>query len=116
MARIKGKALMVITRLHDKGGDPRFDTHTFIQSCSGDWATRDWVQEEFSMCDTDTNPVPIQAYRIEPGDTIRIAVRFDIRCGQFSDGEGWSELDYTKAVVRRHQPYRERYLSKAARA
>jgi hypothetical protein len=116
MNMASGRALMVITRLNEGDRDLHFDVHTFIQSCAGDQDTRDSVAEEFQCCEWDIHPLPPQAYKLAWGDTIRVAVRFDITWFSCGDGEYSSRLEYTKAVVRRRQPYRERYLSKAARA
>lgn len=100
---IKGKALLVITRLHEDGESARYDTHAFIQSCSGGWEHRDAANEEFQHLAYDVLPVPNQARRIRPGETIRLSVVFEFTYHQYSDGECDVDLEYSKVQTRRIQ-------------
>lgn len=107
---IRGKALLVITRRHSESGN-HFDVHAFIQASSGGWEHRDAAQEEFQHLEYDVLPLPNPAYRLEVGETMRIAVTFTFSYHRYSDGEVHVDLDYDKVRVRRHQRPRVRYIS-----
>lgn len=111
MNAIKGKALLVITRLHDGGEDPRYEVHPFIQSCSGDWGHRDCANEEFQHLQYDVLPLPSAAYRLAPGETVRVVVTFEFDYRRYHD-EWDVDLEYRKQRVRRWQPPQDRYVSK----
>jgi len=110
---IKGKALLVLTRLHEHDEDPRYEVSSFIQSCSGDCDHRDAVNEEFQHLAYDVIPVPNQARRLQPGETMRIAVVYAISYYRYDDGEVDSDLEYSKARVLRHQKAINRYVRKS---
>lgn len=102
---IKGKALLVIDKL-DCQYVP-WDVTVFIQSCNYENAY-DWINEWWSLLDTDSLPLPDAAYKMNVGDRIRVAVTYEFH---YIYGDGWStdddiELYYTKQRVLRRQPYR----------
>ena len=109
---IKGKALLVITRLHEDGEDPRFEVSPFIQACSGDWENRDAANDEFQHLTYDVLPVPNQARRIRPGETIRLSVVFEFHYYRYDDGECDVDLEYSKVQTRRIQRPRKFYRAK----
>lgn len=115
MTSVTGKALLVITRLHEKGESPHYEIDSFIQSCShADWSYRDSVNEEFSLCEWDDQPLPNAAYRLEPGETVRVAVVYDVWWPRYSfDRDDGADLSYRKARVLRRQKPRKFYRSKA---
>lgn len=105
---ITGKALLVLTRQENRDGY-QFDVSAFIQSSSGGWEQRDVAQEEFCHLGYDVLPAPPPAYRLKVGETMRIAVVYEITYHTYSDGEVDVDLDYRKVRVRRHQRPKERY-------
>lgn len=109
MSTIKGKALLVITRLHEADRQPRYDVHAFIQSCSGSWEHRDAAQEEFQHLHYDVLPLPAPAYRLVPGETLRVHVVFEFSYSQDYYGEADVDLDYHKTRVLRRQKPHTRY-------
>lgn len=115
MRVVFGKALLVITRLHEEGESAHYEVSTNLQSCSLEsWEGRDWVNEEFQHLEYDVHPLPPPAYRLVPGETIRVAVTYYISTFQSFDGECDSNLDYEKfRVLRRQKPRKVPYQSKA---
>lgn len=107
---IKGKALLVITRVSDS----MFDVHGFIQSCSSrhpDGA--DAVQDEFQHMRFEIHPLPVDSRKIGLGETWRIAVTYE--CSWHHDdftGEYDSGLYFDKVRVLRRQKARDRYVTK----
>lgn len=102
---IKGKALLVITRLHEDGDRPKYDAHAFIQKCVGRWENRDAAQEEFQHLEYDVLPLPGPAYKLIPGETIRVHVVFEFSYSKDYFGEVDVDLDYRKVrVLRRQRP------------
>lgn len=113
---IKGKALLVITRLHADGETPHYEVHAFVQSDSGFGSDpRDVVQEEFQNTEWDVHPLPDRAYKLEQGDTLREAVTYYISWFKDYFGEVDSTLEYLKQKRMRLQKYRERYITKKDR-
>lgn len=109
---IKGKALLVLTRLNEDDADPRYEVTAFIQSCSGDEDSRDCAIEEFTHLEYDIHPVPGQARRLTPGETIRLSVVFEINYSRDYWGEWDSWLEFHKVRVRRRQKERVSYRGK----
>ena len=105
MSTISGKALLVIERLDSKW--VKFRVHPFIQSCSGGDDGRDCVQGDFSCCDTDSLPLPNAAYKMQPGDVIRVAVTYEFTYTCDYWGEWDVDLTYRKQRVLRRQPARK---------
>lgn len=107
---LKGKALLVITRVSDS----MFDVHGFIQSCSTTSPEGvDAVQDEFQHMRYEIHPLPVDSRKIGLGETWRIAVTYE--CGWHHDeflGEWDSELYFDKVRVLRRQKPRERYVTK----
>jgi hypothetical protein len=114
-SHIAGKALLVITRLSEHGESNRFEVHSFIQHCSGDWLHRDCANEEFQHLEYDVLPLPNAAYRLAPGATLRVAVSFVITYTGDHYDEVDVDLDYYKQRTLRIQKPRDRYISKGAR-
>lgn len=116
MSSVTGKALLVITRLHEDGASAHYEVHAFIQSCShADWSYRDAVIDEFQHCEWDLHPLPNAAYKLAQGETIRVAVVYDIFWPRYSFyDDSNSDLTYRKTRVLRWQKPRERYISKGA--
>ena len=71
---IKGKALLVITRL-DSELVP-FDVYPFIQSCNGNSVAGEIITEYFNLLDTGTLSLPDAAYKLNVGETVRVSVVF----------------------------------------
>lgn len=113
MSTIKGKALLVITRLSDHGESNHFEVSAYIQSCSGGWMQWDCAQEDFQHLEYDVLPLPNAAYKLAPGHTVRVAVTFCFSHYTY-DGEGDVDLDYFKQRVLRHQQPRKYYERKKA--
>lgn len=118
MSSVTGKALLVVTRLHEEGESAHYDVHAFIQSCSHvDWAYRDSVLDEFQHCEWGVHPLPNAAYRLAPGETVRIAVVYDVWWPAYDPyDDAGAELYYRKTRVLRRQKPREHYICKALRA
>lgn len=105
---LKGKALLVISRLEDASGGYHFDVHTFIQSCSSQsWDAHDCVQEEFNHMEYDVTPLPNQAYKLNVGDTLRVSVVYEIDFPSYENREDGADLYLTKVRVRRIQRTKE---------
>lgn len=103
---IKGKALVVITRLADqRNGGFHFDVHPFIQSCNH--PEHDQVYEEFSFMEYDVVPAPNQAYKLNVGDTLRVSVVYEIHCPSYENREDGCEMYLNKVRVRRVQRAKE---------
>lgn len=101
---IKGKALLVIDKLDSKYVP--WEVQVYIQSCSHEDAY--WINDDFSLLETDALPLPDAAYKMNVGDRIRVAVTYEFH---YIRGDGWTtdddiELHYTKQRVLRRQPYR----------
>lgn len=106
---MKGKALLVITRLESDTGF-RFDIHPFIQSCSSN--SDDYygeLMEVFSCVEYDVLPAPPQAYKIEIGETIRVAVTYYISYTQDYFGEWNCDLEFLKTRILRKQKPKKFY-------
>lgn len=102
---IKGKALVVITRLADQhNGGFHFDVYPFIQSCSGE---HDQVYEEFSFMEYDVVPLPNQAYKLNVGDTLRVSVVYEIHFPSYENRGDGCEMYLDKVRVRRVQRAKE---------
>lgn len=117
---ISGKALLVITRLHEHGENAHFEVSAMIQKCAGSWERRDCAQEEFQHLEYDVLPLPPPAYRLEPGETIRVHVVFCFSYSRWEDDysggiEHDVDLSYDKFRVLRRQKPRVRYISKSLR-
>lgn len=98
---IKGKALVVFTRLADQwNGGYHFDVYPFIQSCNDE---HDQVYEEFSFMEYDVVPAPSQAYKLNVGDTLRVSVVYEIHCPSYENREDGCEMYLNKIRVRRIQ-------------
>lgn len=118
MSTVTGKAILVITRLHEEGESAHYDVHAFLQSCSHvDWSYRDAVTDEFQHCEWDLHPLPNAAYKLAQGETIRVAVVYDIWWPAYEWGrDDGAELGYRKTRVLRRQKPRDRYVSKEKRS
>ena len=117
MSSIYGKALLVITRLHEEGESRHFDVHSFIQSCSGREEHRDEANDNFQHLEYDVLPLPGPAYKLAPGETLRVSVGFEFsyyQCGEYGE-EVDVDLDYRAVRVRRRQKPQMRYISKENR-
>lgn len=116
---IKGKALLAITRLHDDGQDPDYEVNSFIQRAGGLYEDEDELRLAFDGLRHEEHPLPARAYRLQPGETLRVAVTVDYHMGWFKDADGdydfFGELTYLKQKILRVQRYRPRYIPKAER-
>lgn len=106
---IKGKALLVINRLADSHGEKHWDVHPFIQTCSGNWEFRNWAYEEFQLMEWDLQPLPGRAHRMQVGETIRVAVAFEIFPPSRDYSDDGSTLVLNKVRTLRHQYPKEIY-------
>jgi hypothetical protein len=116
MTNVKGKALLVMTRLDDAFGHFRWDINAFIQSHNGNEYAPDFLNDEFSFVEWDVHPAPDPAYKMEVGETLRLSVVYEASYWTDYWGEGSSELIYHKARVLRRQKPKRRYISKKDRA
>lgn len=116
MSITQGKALLVITRTHEKDDaswqERSWDVNAFIQKCEGDWAARDWAYQCLNeLLDYEALPVPRATKHLKFGDTLRVYVVFRIRYrkGSWGYDDDDVELEYLKERVRKIQRYRPRY-------
>ncbi len=104
---VKGKALLVITRLEDAswgGGEKHWEVRYFIQSCNqAHYQHRDAVNECFDLMEWDLIPLPNQANKLNVGDTLRAAVVYEMHYPSYENREDGDELYLTKVRVRRIQ-------------
>ena len=112
MSVVRGKALLVIRRLHEDGEEERYEVRPFIQSASEGEFTRYSAHEDFGLLEYGILPLPRAAYRLKPGDTLRVYVVYKFVYRQDYWGEHDVSLTYRKERVRRIQRYRERYTSR----
>lgn len=110
---VKGKALLVITKTSEKRD--RYDTWPFIQHYSGAWQDRDSAQEDLCIVGSG-HPLPISGKRMKLGETVRVAVTFEIHYHSDYWGEWDSKLTYSKVKVLRRQKPKVRYISKKDRS
>tara|TARA_B100000929_G_C15441925_1_gene398288 strand:- start:336 stop:725 length:390 start_codon:yes stop_codon:yes gene_type:complete len=108
---IKGKALLVITKLDSKYVP--FEVNAYIQSCNGDEICEDSALETFQLLETDTLPLPNAAYKLSVGQTVRVSVVYQIEFSQDYFGESDVDMWYHKEKVLRKQFPKERYLTKS---
>ncbi len=108
---LKGKALLVITRMEDvhlSDGGLHFDVSVFIQSCSSrNPEARDAVMQEFDLMEWELQPLPNQAYKLDVEDTLRASVVYEIHFPSYENREDGSELYLNKVRIRRIQRYKE---------
>jgi hypothetical protein len=102
---IKGKALLVITRLVDASyGEKHWEVHPYIQSCSNNsYQHLDAVTECFDLMEWDLTPLPKQAHKLNVGDTLRVSVVYEMRYPGRGFEEDGPELNLNKVRVRRVQ-------------
>ena len=98
---IKGKALLVITRL-DSEYVP-FEVNAYIQSCNGGEIHEDSALETFQLLETDTLPLPNAAYKLSVGQTVRVYVVYQIDFSEDYFGESDVDMWYHKEKVLRKQ-------------
>lgn len=108
--KTKGKALLVITATGSKWVP--FDTHAFIQACSGSLDHRDCAQEDFSLLDTASLPLPKAAHKLKEGETVRVNIVFEFEHTTDYWGESDIDLNYLKERVLRKQGPRKTYFPK----
>lgn len=108
---IKGKALLVITKLDSKYVP--FDVQVYIQSCNGNEMHSDIAYENFMLLETNTLPLPNIAYQLEIGETARVSVvyEFVFTCDYF--GEHDVDIMYHKERTLRIQYPRNHYVAKS---
>lgn len=99
MNTIKGQAMLTIERLDSK--NVPFDVYTNILRCSGGNGGWESAYQDFCLLETDSLPLPSQAYRLKIGDRIIVKVNFEF---WYTRGDGWTtdddvDLEYTKATV-----------------
>lgn len=113
---IKGKALLVITRLHDDGQDPDYEVTSFIQRAGGLYEDEDELRLAFDGLRNEEHPLPARAYRLSPGETLRVAVTVKYTMVWYETYEGdydfRADLEYLKQKILRVQRYRPRYEKK----
>lgn len=101
---VAGKALLVIYR----DDAERFWITVHVQHVTHSSTSRagalEWVREEFGLMEWDVRALPGCTRRMAVGDTMRVAVTFNIE-GWASgwDGEGDSSLELIKSRCLRHQ-------------
>jgi hypothetical protein len=96
MGVLRGKALLVITR--EYGENVPFDVQTHIFTSS----SKEYLPyEDFDLLDTDSLPLPSQAYKLEPGDRLWVNVSYEFH---YTRGDGYTcdddiELYYNRVRV-----------------
>lgn len=104
----KGKALLVIDRLHTD--DPKvfhWDINVIQLSCNRDDPGGE-VAEAFSCVEYDCLHAPSAAYKMQVGDRIRVSVHYEIHFSRdYWTGETDMDLIYARQRVLRRQPYSE---------
>jgi hypothetical protein len=106
-----GKALLVITRNEDVSGY-HWDITPYIQSINTDDPGGEVNEAFYFIMSHDYHPAPAAAYRMDVGDTIRVAVTFELHFSRDYWGECDSDLYLTKERVLRKQPYNEKKYRK----
>lgn len=109
---IEGKALVVITRLGDSHGSKHWDITPFIQTCSGPYWHFDVAYEEFQLMNWGHQSMPSRARKMGVGETIRVALNFQIILPNSDYSDDGCELFLTKVRTRRHQYPKDVYRVK----
>lgn len=106
---IKGKALLVITRLEDAHwGEKHWDVHAYVQTCSSThYADHDCLVETIGLMEWELVPIPAIAHKIDVGDTARVSVVYEMHYPSRSNAEDGPDLYLNKERVRRIQRARK---------
>lgn len=100
MAVVYGKAMLYIEReYHENPKEFRFIVQPSILTATGGDYALDCAHEDFGLMCTDTLPAPSAAYKLSPGERIRVYVVYEFRYSQDYWGEWDVTLDYRKERV-----------------
>lgn len=115
---IKGKILMVVTRINNEGEDDDFEFMHYTQKCAGGWEAMESLDIELEMLSP--GDLPPCVHRLWPGETVRFAASVEVvhyRSFDFDGlgGDFGADVYFNKVRVRRVQKYRPRYIPKAER-
>lgn len=107
---IKGKALLVITRLADASwGEKHWEVHAYVQSCSSvRYEDHDCLMETFGLMEWDLIPLPAIAHKINVGETARVSVIYEMHYPSRGNEEDGPDLYLNKERVRRVQRPKEK--------
>lgn len=111
MSLISGKALLVIT---SNGASYGADVYAFVQSATGGKYAHECAHEDLPMLVESYGLSPLKAFeRMPEGETIRVAVAFDLVYSKDYWGECDVDLVIRKVRVLRRQKARSgRYIAK----
>jgi hypothetical protein len=104
----KGKALLIIDRLHtDNPKEFHWDIDVRQFTINQDDPGGE-VAEAFNCVQYDVIQAPAAAYKMQVGDRIRVLVHYEMHFSQDYWGESDMDLYYERERVLRRQPFKEK--------
>ena len=112
MTTVRGKALIVLTKRADFHGYSGFFVAPYIQSATGGPCARESAEDDLMLLEYEDLPLPVAAWRMKVGETMRISVVYRLTYHRSYLGETDVDLEYDKVRVLRHQKAPKYYRGK----
>lgn len=112
MATIRGKALIVLTKRDDFHGYSGFFVAPYVQTALGGPYAHESAEEDLMLLEYEALPLPVAAWRMKVGETMRISVVYRLTYSRDYFGETSTDLEYDKVRVLRHQKAPKYYRGK----
>lgn len=112
MTTVRGKALIVLTKLADYHGYSSFSVSAYVQSAVGGEGAHECAEEDLQLLGYEALPLPVASWRMQIGETMRISVVYCLKYSRDYFGETSTDLEYDKVRVLRHQKAPKWYRGK----